>query len=229
MQKLKFLILISALVFLSTLNLFAQTDSSGIDLKGKWALQFQISQNFTLSDFQGATFSGKYHFDNKSALRLGLTFRYNINERILSDNLPSPDTTTVKMEDRLTEDETFVELSIQYLQYSKIINSISMFYGCGIDYSTSLRNSKNYLEDKRTYYDYSYYGIGMSLHIGVEWFVNSNIGILAEYGTGLLYSSREVNYKQFYETTNDLDIKKESSTKFSFSPQNIKFGISVYF
>ncbi|MGB5288021.1 MAG: hypothetical protein WBN42_05990, partial [Ignavibacteriaceae bacterium] len=54
-------------LFMSTV--FSQSSSNLDSLDGKFALQFQISDNFKLSNFQGTTFSGKYHFGKMDAIR----------------------------------------------------------------------------------------------------------------------------------------------------------------
>lgn len=69
-----------SLLILSTVQVYSQ-DSTYLDkLNGKFALQFQITSNFTLSHFQGTTFSGKYHFDNRSAIRVGVSTQINNSE-----------------------------------------------------------------------------------------------------------------------------------------------------
>ncbi|MBU0473195.1 MAG: outer membrane beta-barrel protein [Bacteroidetes bacterium] len=226
MRKTNQFILISILLFTFTFSSFAQTDTTKIDLAGKFALQFQISENFTLSSFQGGTFSGKYHLSNNSALRLGFSLYHNNDERMADDNYPSPDTT---FNNRLNNNSTRVEVLLQYLQYANISNSISMFYGGGINYSSSLNNNKEYQKELSRFLEQSYYQVGINLLIGVEWFVRSNIGISAEYESGFSYSKNEIFYKKISETSDDKDGEKEERTMYRFSPNSVKFGLSIYF
>ena len=67
------------LLFVSQLFIttgFSQSTSYLDSLNGKYALQFQISENFNLSSFQGTTFSGKYNFSSRDAVRLGLSINF---------------------------------------------------------------------------------------------------------------------------------------------------------
>jgi hypothetical protein len=82
----------SLLFFILTLTNTTSAQTSYLDsLDGKYALQFQISENFTLSDFQGAILSGKYHLGKRSAIRLGLSINFDDSdsdrEITLSDSL----------------------------------------------------------------------------------------------------------------------------------------------
>jgi hypothetical protein len=60
----------SLLFFILSLLSTTSAQTSYLDsLDGKFALQFQISENFTLTNFQGATLSGKYQLGKRSAVR----------------------------------------------------------------------------------------------------------------------------------------------------------------
>jgi hypothetical protein len=65
---------------LLTLVFFSQMNSPGVAQnqeanhsleRSTWSLQFQISNNFTLSSFQGSVISAKYHFSKQRAFRFG--------------------------------------------------------------------------------------------------------------------------------------------------------------
>ena len=67
------LIYFFSLFFILLIVATTNAQSSYLDsLDGKYALQFQISENFTLSDFQGTTLSGKYQTGKRTAIRLGV-------------------------------------------------------------------------------------------------------------------------------------------------------------
>ena len=53
------------------------TNSKNSLENSKWALQFGISDNLTLSNFNGATLSVKRQFSDQSALRLSFKGKYN--------------------------------------------------------------------------------------------------------------------------------------------------------
>jgi hypothetical protein len=78
--------------FLNNSTIFSQTASHLDSLDGKYALQFQISDNFKLTNFQGTTFSGKYHFGCRNAVRVGLSVNLSntdseANQTLLDTNL----------------------------------------------------------------------------------------------------------------------------------------------
>ena len=56
------------LLFLIILPLSAAAQDDSALQPGAWALQFQVTENFTLDDFQGSVVSVKYHSSAKSAL-----------------------------------------------------------------------------------------------------------------------------------------------------------------
>jgi len=232
MPKTNQFISISILLFSFTFSSFAQTDTTKIDLAGKFALQFQITDNFTLSSFQGGTFSGKYHFSNNSALRLGVTLsQSNIDEEYSETNV-YPDITNIGSTENNYSNYQ-ISFSLQYIDYLKTINSIAMFYGGGVNYFTSPQNressAKYEVPTVSNSADYNNYGFGVSLLIGVEWFVRSNMGITAEYGTGYQYSAYEkVNVNE--DIINDISRNSKSTqTRYGFSPSSVRFGISIYF
>ena len=232
MQKLKFSILISVLFLTFTSNYFAQTDSTKIDLEGKWALQFGISENFTLSSFQGGTISAKYHFTNNSALRFGVTLYHSNLDREYTETSVYPDTTFNSIyEDNYARYQ--IQFTLQYISYIETINSISMFYGGGINYFTSPDNRESSSERKvpieSSSLDYSNYGFGVNLLIGVEWFVRSNMGITAEYGSGYQYSLYEQVQVQD-DIINDVrQNTRKTQTRYGLSSSTVKFGVSIYF
>lgn len=70
----------SSLIVLNTIfififsNISSPQNGSYLDsLDKRFALQFQITDNFSLTDFQGTIFSGKYHFAKREAVRIGLS------------------------------------------------------------------------------------------------------------------------------------------------------------
>ncbi len=235
MLKTKFLLFISILLLTFSFNSFAQTDSSKIDLEGKWALQFGISRNFTLNSFQGATFSGKYHFTNNSALRIGITVFGHSTKSNNNKNNYNADTLYSSSKEESTVNDNWISIQFQYLYYAKMTNSISAYFGAGVQSSrrfvSQYSNTEEiYMSDENFSYrskELSAYGLGADILIGVEWFVRSNIGILAEYSSGFNYEHRE---SEAPKNKNDAEYYYENkSDTYSFSPHGVKFGVSIYF
>ncbi len=235
MQKTRFLVLISLLILSFTFNSFAQADSSKFDLEGKWALQFQINQNFTLNSFQGSTFSGKYHLTNSSALRIGVTVFGHSTTENNNKNKYNADTLHSSSKVESTLNDNWISIELQYLYYAKMTNSISAYFGAGVHYSRNFRTQDSNTEEiymsnenfSHSRKEYSAYGLGADILMGVEWFVRSNIGILAEYSSGFNYEHRESETpKNENDAENYFDNER---TTYSFSPHGVKFGLSIYF
>mgnify|MGYP001432931219 CR=1 FL=1 len=231
MQKAKLSIFTFILLLTFISNLFAQEDNSQIDLTNKYALQFGISSNFTLSSFQGSTISAKYHFNNNSALRLGVTLSQSeIDQKFTATN-EYPDTLYNSFDNDYSSSQQ-IYISLHYIRYLKTYNSIAMYYGGGINYFTAPRNiessSSNQSREASTI-NYTNFGVGISALIGVEWFVRSNMGITAEYGLGYEYSIYEKE-EIYYDNLHDNIFRyKTDRTNHNFTPSVVRFGLSVYF
>jgi len=64
----------SFIIFVTFFNSILNAQISYLDsLEGKFSLQFQISNNFKLEEFQGTTFSGKFNIGKSEAIRLGVS------------------------------------------------------------------------------------------------------------------------------------------------------------
>lgn len=236
MRKINLFVLISILLFTFTFSSFAQTDTTQIDLAGKFALQFQISQNFTLSSFQGGTFSGKYHFSNNSALRLGIYVGLASRDNNIYEKKIYPDTSFIKSFEGNNYVKEQIKFSFQYLYYITIKNSISVYLGAGPNYAynfsdrdTKLSYNSTFGEDKTsTGTSTNMYSFGFDVLIGIEWFVRSNIGIVAEYGSSYSYSKSNYAYNKL-ASNGTRQIGEENLTDNSFNPYSVKFGVSIYF
>ena len=220
--KFSFAFLFSSLIFVSTG--FSQSTSYLDSLDGKFALQFQINDNFSLSDFQGAVISGKYHFSKRDAIRLGL-------EIILSDadsetKLNNLDTNQVDQSIDETNNFGFT-VNSQYIHYIRGTDNISLFGGIGpfFQYYKSTRNRKLDVEGIETLAnsENKNYSFGIDLLVGVEWWFHKYMSLSAEYGLKFYYL--------YSKSTFEDDTKKGESkyTAYNISGNHINFGITVYF
>ena len=215
------------LLFVSQLAItsgFSQSTSYLDSLDGKFALQFQINENFSLSNFQGSVLSGKYQFSKRDAIRLGLEFIFGDSEsETVVNNL---DTNVV---DQRVEDTNNLGFTInsQYIHYIRGTDDISLFCGIGpyFRYYKSTRNRelvvdeiKNLIESEN-----KNYGIGLDLLVGVEWWFHKYMSLSAEYGLKFSYWSSKSSFE-------DNSVKGESENKaYNISGNHINFGITVYF
>ena len=187
----------------------------------KWALQFQISSNFTLASFEGATISIKKQSSPSAAVRLGMT---------VGTSVSSNDNTTALLDSstRLqTTDANSENLSLQFhwICYPKPSSDVNLYFGIGPTASYSRNHSDSKVIRVRPNRPDSLlssgtstfisWGIGLNGLVGAEWFATRSISILAEYSTSATFSKS--------------DNGATSTKQFSISSPSVRFGLSAYF
>jgi len=208
-----------------TKDCLPQSESYLDSLDGKFALQFQISDNFQLSNFQGTTFSGKYHFSKMDAIRAGLSIDFGRSDADAETNQFD----SVNVAEVSNNSNNFsMTLKSQYIRYFVETDDIAFYGGIGpfVTYSTS----KNEGEATGTPNDKHYKDIsdnfilGVDFIAGVEWFFIKNMSLSAEYGFNFSYKSRTSEREidnSIYSDSNEI--------VYRFSGNDINFGITVYF
>jgi len=216
---------ISLLVLILSSLSFTSAQTSYLDsLDGKFALQFQISDILTLSGFQGATFSGKYHLGKRSAVRLGLTI--SLDDSNFDDEYIQEDMT------RNNENSDFnsfgFTINSQYLYYLVAAPEIGFYLGGGpfFGFGTSEEETTNEISDS-TVYKFNKTGdnfsVGLDAIIGIEWSFDKSMSLSAEYGIMIYYRNSEENLKDLRSTHN------RTNKSFRITSEAVKFGISIYF
>ena len=216
-----FSLLFFILSFIST----ASAQTSYLDsLDGKFALQFQISENFTLTNFQGAMFSGKYQLGKRSALRLGISLSFDDSsvdkEAIVGDTL-------TYYENSETNSVGF-SITAQYLNYLAVTDAIGFYIGTGPSFGFGNSDGEFELEIsdstiQKGSVTSDNFTIGLDAITGVEWSFHKDMTLSAEYGIKFYY---------IHQTSNsESTLRKEERTLESFrlTYNYINFGISVYF
>lgn len=216
-------------VAILTSNLFAQDSTfQQIDLTGKYALQFQIAENFRLTSFNGTVISGKYNFTSSLALRLGVS--------ISSEKIEVNQTRYDSINSSSTSGENdisgySINIKSQLLFSNPIIDDISFYYGGGflLSYYFNKQNDEGKPDSILASYNStnSGFGYGFEAVAGVEWFVKSNISLSGEYGINFIHTNTESEQKTKSKVQN-------SSYKISLSETRtygsyVRLGLSVYF
>jgi len=206
---------VSALLVFSILvpNLIAQQTAQH---EGKYALQFQIGQNFNLTSFQGATISGKYNFSEQDAVRLGVTINTNSQDNNYLYNNSTWNQTASNSSS--TTDNNYM-LSAQYLRNNYYDGSIVFYYGGGpnISYAFNLNTTFAYGSGTRSADTKWIYGLtGLA---GVEWYFIKNMSLSAEYGITFNY----------YDEVISGGGQENRIKGTQYVPNSVKFGLSVYF
>jgi len=227
----------TALLFLAAVLSFssvsAQTPDSAKPTRanslkpGAWALQFQITQDFTLNAFQGLLLSAKHHFSNKKAVRIGLGLNASVGEsKDLFRNFQS-DTLLSSNSGFRESNGQGIDVTLQYLNYPSPNKSANFFYGIGLGggFSRSKSNSRssNSTNSSLTLQ----WNTGFSGAAGVEWFATEKISLQAEYGFTLRYRWLEQTSKSY--STILRSEGKATQESINFDPSQVKFGLSVYF
>ena len=236
------------LIFSLVSNLFSQKNDSGSDTTrtnglydGSWSVQFRITNNFTLSSFNGANLALKYHFTKNSAIRFGVTLR-TLNDDMSSDNQYTGDPD--KTDENIAINRNNFEITIKplYIYYPKIKKSVLLYLGTGpyIGYGKSkyqldsdVYNADTLLSSTHDNNDNYIYSIGIAAIAGVEVFVTNYLSLHAEYGSSFYYSYSEKKRDRLIENSGGADNSVINTvTKrdgFSFSATSVLFGVSLYF
>jgi uncharacterized membrane protein YciS (DUF1049 family) len=201
-------------------------------LSGKYALQFQVSQNFTLGSFLGSVISGKYHLTDETAIRVGLGLKMRMNNQASKSQFNQSST----VGDIVYESNNQVlNLVVQYLLTPVLADNTRFYFGVGpkmeIGFSKVSTGDSN-IDNDGNYYYYragmtgSEYSIGVMCSAGVEWFFAKQMSLCAEYGLVYAYSYAKSNSDNYIS---EHSTNEQRVYSYSLSGDNVRFGLSVYF
>ncbi|MCH8495123.1 MAG: hypothetical protein LAT57_05760 [Balneolales bacterium] len=195
------------------------SDNSHSLQRGSKALQFEISNNFTLSSFTGSVISYKYHVSDNQARRIGLS----LNNSYIERDLPESET-------EYKNDQLDVSLGVEYtwLNYTQPDSDMKFYYGYGPRINVGYVMRDQVFGERSTDMKRNMLGVAGIGYAGVEWFFKSSMSLHAEYRM-----SAQVNY---YSERNRIEIEGEGTdsskntiTTFTLNGDGVRFGLSVYF
>ncbi len=197
--------------------------------KGAWAMQFSITDNFRLLPFSGATLSLKRHYSANKALRFGLSLGGNFS----TSEDKNPNETQAESD----YNNQSIGLVSEYVFYPSSEKSAKLFLGVGpsLGFSRSsetksIPSIQSQFRGKNVTRIWSAGVIGV---LGVEWFANAHISLLAEYSSFLIYSSyHQKRINEQLDGNGGFIVTGESwsnADSFSFRASSVKLGLSVYF
>ena len=213
----------------------AQTTQKPFHFK-RYALQYSVTDFLKFAGYEGSMFSVKYHFNDHSAVRIGLSTSLGMRKddgdyRRSADSLAANNTY-----DR--RGYSFV-LSIPYLYYLHPQKTIKFYSGIGprISYTysyTKIRqnttvqsgsNSNRNIIRKNTSYQ-----LGVRALTGVEWFFHSNMSLNLEYGAILEYTHNKEtdNEDKVLNATKNTAQSTSKHFNWVFSPKTIYLGLTIY-
>lgn len=228
MKKLIFVLILPLTLIIAQTN----NEEKPIDLTGKFALMFQIDQNFDLNSFDGMSFAGKYFFSD--ALGVRLKFQTSYSEYDVSYSSANHENSTPNHES-MTRNRDVVSYSFMpSIIYSAVNNNnLKFFIGGGplVSYSNDERAEVTFEEmdevGKANIWQKNY-EIGLTFFANVEWFVTNSISLSAEYGFEYSYLETE-NWTGYF---NDNELIDETSSKGDtkiFQSLPVSLGVSIYF
>jgi hypothetical protein len=223
----------SLLFFILSLASTTNAQISYLDsLDGKYALQFQISENFTLSNFQGAILSGKYQLGKRSAVRLGISLFFD--DSSLDEQETYIDTLNTNNDSKGNSDRNGVGFTInsQYIVYLVSTDDVGFYLGSGptfsfSNYNTETKQSGSGSAEYSTSNSEDYFSIGLDAIAGVEWSFYKNMSLSAEYGIKFYYYHDTINETTNYEFATRTEERTGEGIK--LMANYVNFGISVYF
>ena len=215
-----------------------QTVHPDTTLAGRWALQFQVNDNFSLKSFQGSIISAKWRRSAHSAFRLGVSLRGHFLD---GDTETSEQDTLINEANREDTNWSF-GISGQYITKLDGTEGITPFIGIGPtvsfggsnDQRTTTFLSQGVVQDRTIDIENRNWQAGVVGVLGVEWFLCSEISISAEYGVSIQYRKEESESSFRRRSLNPTDIIEDTIDKtdlsgFEISPQNVLLGVSLYF
>ena len=201
----------------------------------KLSMQYQIREFGDVVDFERSILSAKYHFSNKSAIRISLDLGYgdsNFDDEYFHNVIDS-----LSHYRDGEYNNVNLNLSLFYLHYINPRAPVKFYLGGGPNiaysrmrndeirvYPTSVDGSLSQDVDR----EMKTKSIGMQWVLGSEWFFHRRMSLLFEYGALFSYSlsktddNRGNDYPGGYVTAYE-------SHRYSISSTRVKVGLSMYF
>jgi hypothetical protein len=173
--------------------------------------------NFTLSNFSGSIISLKRHHSARSAFRAGFSLS-------LSSGSSETDPSDTSLPVEIDNDDVGLLVDLQYVRYSNPAGRLSPYWAIGPRVGYAKQNLKSATgDDQVERYERRQWTVGVIGSLGAEWFPVRFIGLHAEYGLTLTYSSIKAEREDtpFTET--------QTGRVWTFEGDGVLLGLSVYF
>lgn len=208
MKKIFFNVL---MLFILLPAILAQNKDSLIRHTPKFSVLFQIGSNFKLSPFQGFDIAGKYSFNDKYAVRIGIG--YNLYYK-------NSNTENIHIDFFMWNNSIQINTAVIYNLSPK--SDFIPFIGIGPVTSIGLSRADGFNLYNRT----NSFALGLNAVGGAEWFPASQIGISAE--TGILFLYTHSKSKRFDDQTPGR-VEESEFNEILIQGDSFKLGLSVYF
>lgn len=184
----------------------------------RYALQFGIGSNFTIKNFNGSTFSGKYFFGENNGIRLDISFSASDQTQELR----------VNDETKTLEDVNTVSFFISPNYFIRPIKNDDVYFyllagpRLGFSYQILKGENRDPISGNNNSIKNTGIKIGAKIGSGVEYYFKENMSLSAEYALSL-------EYRYSISERNSTSKTYQLSRAVLFNPLNVLFGLSVYF
>ncbi len=204
-----------AILFVTITTVYSQSPEQESQLtENSRALQFGITENFTLSSFQGTVFSYKWHTAENRANRISLSLSSEIFDQSGEDS-------ELDSQFRINFTAAF---NLTRIHYTNPDNDIKFYFGYGPGFDVLY----NRVESRARQFSTKTRQAGLSVSFsglgGVEWFFHRSMSLHAEYRGSVRYAHQR--------DRRELDLQEDSSSNINrvgLGGDGVRFGLSVYF
>jgi hypothetical protein len=173
-----------------------------------WALEFGVSTNLALKEFQGTAISLSRYISKNEKIRLGISPNF-YSQHLTSDYYRGD---TLLNAYSSTYKSGSINASLQYLRYEEPTEDFSLFFAAGPITNILWQNPTS---DPPV----NIYSIGLLGSCGFEWFFAKRISIHSEYGLTVKCTWSKTNTSTYSGT----------NTTWEVNAQGVLFGLSTYF
>ncbi len=210
------------LLFVLTGTVLAQKQQETFSFP-RYSLQFKVTDLLRFNPFLGSIISFKYHLNNKTAFRIGISG----SKKTSDTDVDKFTADTLSGKTRQKESLTGLGLRFQVVRYFNPTKVIKAYAGCGPyvfwNYK-KLENDSYYTStlERRTY------SVGINGFWGAEWFFASRMSLSLEYGFYFGYYHKKEDRKNVQEASPEV-LEKRTNTVWQFDDNSVLFGLTVYF
>lgn len=205
---------------------FGQSSNESYIKDKSKAVLFGIDNDLYIESFLGTAFSGKWHHDKNTAVRMGVSITCDLSNRETDSR------SQVISDQNFTKNESYdysISTTIEYLKYLPSESRVLFFWGIGPQITYRRSDSRLFY---RNYEDFPWkitndtnikkWNLGIHTTIGIECFIAKNVSLMAEYGLSMFYGYS----KSWSRYSTSLTSNKEYNLKILADSK--KLGVSFY-
>lgn len=223
MKNQLFIVLFCCLSVAAQPVLLAQNVIANSTLAGKYALQFQVYDFFQFDNFQGGVISGKYYFNESTAVRFGTEIGFSNTDSFYDREYFDSEN---EFEDNREEDRINIDFRLQLLIIEKLsADDIYFYFGGGpsIGFASQKLKVESQAGEAVTMSksDRVTNSYGFNVVAGTEWFFSKSMSLSLEYDTAFIFAVSEEKSEDDYSKF------KRTDEAFRIRSNQVKLGLSI--